>query len=351
MISYLTILFVAWWLSAKVEKLRITNAKAAKNYKRVLITVLTCFIGFRFNVGADYFAYIYDYGKFLEKSYSETLFSSDFAFKLMAKFGSLVYDSPTTMFFCAAFLFVLLFINTLYKYSEHFSLSVVLFILCGTYLESCNAIRQSMAMAIIFSGYACIRERTLGKYILLVLLAMAFHSSAIVMLPLFFILSCPAKLNKLLWPIGIALSILVSYSGLFNFAEMITGKAINLEEVAYFTTSVNILRVAVAVAPCILVPFLKKGQYEKLALPINLIILNAVLMCVTSQSAYLARVAMYSNAFLCLALPKLLYNLRIAKESISGIKSSMLVCYAIFWIYGIFNSAGLYPYQTIFTSH
>lgn len=350
MIPYLIILFVAWWLSAMVERKQDAgNLDAARKYKILLMTALTCFIGFRYFVGADYGAYIHDYGKFLQKNYGQILLGSDPGFVFFTKLFSLVYNSPTTMFFTAAAVFVVLCIHTLDKHSEYFSLSVLFFILCGTYLESCNAVRQCVAVAIVISGYGFICDRHLLKYFLLVLLASAFHSSAIVMLPLYFILSCPPKLKKIYWLMMIAGAIILSYKGLFSVAEMVIQKPINFEE-KYFTTSVNLLRVAVAVAPCILIPFLKKEMNEKLTLSTNLVLLNAVLMCITSNSAYLARVGIYSTAFLCLALPQLLYNLRVRKESIPGLKLTMLACYAVFWMYGILHSAGLYPYQTIFNA-
>lgn len=348
MIPYLLILALAWFLASLIEKYQATDPKLALKYKYLLIAALTAFVGLRYNVGSDYSAYVWDYERFLASSYSQIITSKDPSLKLLAKLGSLIYDSPTTMFMLAAIVFTLIYINSLYENSIHFSLAILLFFVCGTYLDSCGGVRQALAAAIIFSGFKYVKERQLLKYFLIILLACSFHSSAIVMLPLYLILSCPSQLNKVFWLAIITITILIAYSGLFSIAESITGKAINLNN-TYVSGGVNLFRVAVAVAPCALIPFLRKESSEQLTPYINLVILNAMLMCVTAHSIYLARVGIYTTAFLPLALPPLLYNLQLGKNSIRGIRLTMLACYTFFWIYGIYNSARLYPYQTVFS--
>lgn len=347
MLPYFLILCIAWYLSYKIEQDQIINPIAAIKRKNWLIIILTLFIGFRYNVGADFTAYIHDYNIITQKKISELFISSEFGFNLLLKLCSVVYDSPTTMFLVCAAIFVTICINTLYMHAIHFSLSVVLFILCGTCLESCNAMRQSLAVAILLSSYSCIQRRDTKKYILLILLATVFHSSAIVMLPLYFILSCPKKLRKHYWLAMIIGFMFLSYIGLFGVAETVTGKSINLE-VSYMTTQVNILRVLVAIAPCSLIFMLEKDQINRLTFPVNIVIINAVLMCVTYRSAYLARICMYPTSFLCLAIPVLLNNLATGKELLRDLKNGMLLAYGIFWSYGLYVNAGMYPYRTIF---
>ena len=323
MLPYLLILALAWFLASLIEKYQATDPKLALKYKYLLIAALTAFVGLRYNVGSDYSAYVWDYERFLASSYSQIITSKDPSLKLLAKLGSLIYDSPTTMFMLAAIVFTLIYINSLYENSIHFSLAILLFFVCGTYLDSCGGVRQALAAAVIFSGFKYVKERQLLKYFLIILLACSFHSSAIVMLPLYLILSCPSQLNKVFWLAIITITILIAYSGLFSIAESITGKAINLDN-AYFSGGVNLFRVAVAVAPCVLIPFLRKESSVQLTPYINLVILNAMLMCVTAHSIYLARVGIYTTAFLPLALPPLLYNLQLGKNSIRGIRLTML---------------------------
>ena len=66
-------------------------------------------------------------------------------------------------------------------------LSVYLFVSMYLYYYSFNVIRQCMAVAISFFAYKYILNRNIIKYILCILLAVQFHTTALIMLPIYFI--------------------------------------------------------------------------------------------------------------------------------------------------------------------
>ena len=312
----------------------------------LLILVLTCVIGLRFNVGTDYASYYRGYYNYSRLPWSEFLEISDPGLRLIAKISTFIYDDPVTMFFIAALIFMTLYVVTLYRNGDDFFACIVMFFISGTFLDSCNGVRQSLAVAIIFFGFPYLRDRKFFKYLITILIATAFHSTAIIMLPVYFLLSRKTTWWRILLTVGGAVLLSFSYSYIFDMVETITEKNVNLEY-SYYEQGVSIFRVAVAVAPCVLLPFVDKEKFEQDSIYINILIFNAALMCITANSAFLARVGMYSTGFLCIALPKILSDLRLKHADF--IRFGVYVCYFAYWIASILLTAGLYPYHSIFS--
>lgn len=79
-----------------------------------------------------------------------------------------------------------LFFYGIKRMSGNFTLSVVLFVACYFYFETINAIRQYVAIAILFAAFHWLVERKTWKYLVAVVVAAQFHMSAWIMLPLAF---------------------------------------------------------------------------------------------------------------------------------------------------------------------
>lgn len=348
MFEYLFVFCVSILLANRVQavKNRPNSAVTMRLLLFLLIALLSCFIGLRFRIGTDYNAYYQGYYTYSRLEWHEYLDISDPGLHFIAKLCSYVWDDPVMMFLAAACLFFVLYVVAIYKYSSNFFAAIVMFIISGTMLDSCNGVRQSLAMAILFSGYGFLRDRKFLKYTLLVLLATAFHSTAIIMLPVYFLLSRKTTWWRILIILIASVALTYSYDYIFDLVETVTEKDVNLEY-TYYVQSVNIFRVAVAVAPCVLLPMIRKDSFEKCSISINIVVFNAALMCITANSAFLARIGMYSTGFLCIALPDILEHLRIRNSFF--VKTAVYVCYFLYWIASIYLTANLYPYQSIFS--
>ena len=354
MFPYLIILVFTYYFAGHIDRLKQTDPQKANRQKWWLIAVLTAFVGLRYAVGADYFAYIHDYYKWNSTlSFGAILVSKEPLIRLLAKLCHTIYVPkyvPIHFFLVMAFIFVSTCVCTIYKYSSDFSLSVVLFILCGPYLDSCNATRQCIAAGIFFANYENIRSQRLLKFLLLTFVAYLFHSSAITLLPLFFVFTPNlSKEKQILWLLCTALLLFVSFNTMMEYTETILNKELGAN-VTYFNTRVNFLRVLVFLAPCLFLVLQK--QLLKVSLPpyAVFILFNALRAVVTVRSAYLMRICIYTNIFLCLALPEALRKVPLSKESTDMLLAFLLVFYFIFWTYGLLNSGGLYPYQCVLFS-
>ncbi|WP_239745302.1 EpsG family protein [Mammaliicoccus sp. F-M27] len=70
----------------------------------------------------------------------------------------------------------------IYKYSNNTLISITLFICLGYLFFSLTGLRQTFALTFIIISYKYLRERNIYKFIILVLLASLFHSTALVFL-------------------------------------------------------------------------------------------------------------------------------------------------------------------------
>ena len=116
----------------------------------------------------------------------------------------------------------------------------------------------------------------------------------------------------------------------------------------YSTRSVNILRILVACAPAImaLAVAVKKDLTKEETFYTNALVIHGAAMIAASNSAYLARIGIYTGAYVIVALPKLL---RVDNKYIEMLmRVGVLVLYAIYWYRGIFDSATLTNFRWSF---
>lgn len=152
--------------------------------------------GCRYNVGADYLTYLQNYLYFPREYESGFALISDLCTNNNMHFAIFF----GIIAFLQVFFFLLAFKNRAYLYPY---ILLVLFLSCIE-LGWMNGIRQSIASCIFVYATTFIEIKQPIKYIITILFAMQFHSSAIILLPIYFITYLPVLKNK--WfPIGIYL--------------------------------------------------------------------------------------------------------------------------------------------------
>lgn len=146
--------------------------------------------GCRYNVGVDYYTYYTDYlynwsNREIEPGFlfiKETFQNNNLHFALY--FGFIA--------FIQIFFFMIAFRKRAYLYP---SILLVLFLSCIE-LGWMNGIRQSIATCIFVYATTFIDDKKPIKFIIAILLAMQFHSSAIILLPIYFITYLPILKNR-----------------------------------------------------------------------------------------------------------------------------------------------------------
>ena len=108
---------------------------------------------------------------------------------ILNKLGSIIFSGSfrLCLFSFCAFEIIILF-SFVYRFVEYPWLSVVLWICMGFLGYSLNLTRQMIAVSFTVLAFQCIQERKLLHYLVLVLLAGTIHTTAFIILPMYWII-------------------------------------------------------------------------------------------------------------------------------------------------------------------
>jgi len=275
-----------------------TNKKNNLFYMGLLTIVLVFISGFRYGVGMDYHPYEWVMGAIINDGNVHTRIGYRSFVLLLDSLGF----SYQAIFFTMAFVTVSLFMMFYYRYSKYPLLSSFLFVTMPIlYLYTMNSARQFLAAGIFTIGLKYIIERNLFPYLITIIIASLFHKSAILLLPLYFILHKKASIllylitaifyfSILLFAepiakyVGISLSYFYFYENIavslkayvflfiFLFVYLLKDKLIKVDRIN--TVFINMLFIAILISftPVIsnfpTVPILRLNTYFLFVIPI-----------------------------------------------------------------------------------
>lgn len=160
----------------------------------VSFAVLGTLSAFRYDIGIDY-SYIYApaYERVLADpvgfGFSDTRFEPGFA--LLEKAIALLFENYQMLFIVTGYLTIGLFMLCYRRQSPHAVVSILLFLMLSEYYCSMNFIRQTLAGVIALLGLPFLKQRRFLPFLSTVLLAAAFHKSALILIPVFFLCMVP----------------------------------------------------------------------------------------------------------------------------------------------------------------
>lgn len=173
-------------------------SKVDKGSHRILIQlswlILVVVAGTRYETGADWVGYIKyldqvaPLGKFITTGQTGGNVGFEFGYFLFcALLKQLGLGFQWLIFFVTLFN-VSLITKALKNYTHYVVWGLFVYYSLLYITVEFSLIRQAIAASICFYSYKFIEERKLGKFLLLVIIASSFHRSAIIMLPLYFVL-------------------------------------------------------------------------------------------------------------------------------------------------------------------
>lgn len=143
---------------------------------------------FRFDVGNDYPPYTQTFVTNLDKTLEQlSTMRMEKGYLLLNRYIQLFTSNFQYIFIITSLLVVLLLSIFLYKHSKNPSFGLLMFYLFGFYFNSMNFLRNVIAALIIIFAYKYIKDKSFIRFIVLVLLASAFHISALIFIPFYFI--------------------------------------------------------------------------------------------------------------------------------------------------------------------
>lgn len=296
------------------------------------ICALVLVSGLRNNIGDTYF-YMHSYrtGSFFAEIAN---LNGDFGFNLLQAFLYSISSNPQLLIFTAALITNTLIVLVLYRYSRMIELAVFVYIASGMYTVSMNGIRQYLAAAILFAATHFILNGDWKKYIAVVLLAATIHKSALILIPIYFLVRREAWTGMTFLLLAAAVFLAVGFN---QFSGMLFAAIENTQYGQYENFNeggANLLRVVVNSVP-VMIAFLGRHKLRELwpesDYIVNLALLGSVFMIIATQNWIFARFNIYFGLYNVI-LVSWVVKLFVTKSR-SFIYASMLICYVIYFYY------------------
>lgn len=190
-------------------------------------------------------------------------------FSMLCDFCHLIGGTEQLMFFLIAALTLFLLYKAFMRFSPDPILSIFIFLCMGQlYINCFNAVRQTLAIAFIVYGLRYVYSRQLWMYLLCVGFAISFHFTAVIGIPLYWILNrCWPK-----WVVLAAGAVLLASSGLIKSLVAGSSYAIyaNFLQFSADVTFVQVLYALFSATVFILSDRLAKGwKYHTIFFNIN----------------------------------------------------------------------------------
>jgi len=202
-------LLAAYLVLAFAEQ-NFTGRMAQNTVRCVCVLIFLFFFGLRGYIGWDWHSYvgIFDNVK--------PLFSGDYVsnYNMSQEAGFITYISVIKWFtsdyhvfiFISSLIDVVLLGIVFKRYSVSFAMSFAVFVAFSIILEV-NLLRNIKSILIFLLAVPYLQQRKIIPYMLLIALAMTFHSSAIVYVPLYFILNRKFSEKTIIVTLGLGLII------------------------------------------------------------------------------------------------------------------------------------------------
>ncbi|MFB9325050.1 EpsG family protein [Paenibacillus aurantiacus] len=288
--------------------------------------------GLRSNIG-DTVYYMHSYATG-DHRFASIGFEGDFGFNYLQALLKTISPDPQLLVFTTAVITNALVVRVLYTYSRQFELSVFCYLATGMYTVSMNGIRQFLAASIVFLATKYLLAGDWKKYMLVVLLAATMHNTALILIPIYFIVRREAwtRMTFALLAMGVVLA--------FGF-QTVSGFLFSAIEDTHYGAykdfaegGASIFRVIVNCVPLALVYLGRERMRElwpKSDYIVNLAMLGAVFMIISTQNWIFARFNIYFGLYNLILISWLVKLF--AERDRKLVYCGLLLCYAAYFYY------------------
>lgn len=328
----LSLVYIFSFLSRYYATFQIGEIKDYKPHKFFVILVAITLIvvsGLRSNIGDTYY-YKHSYSTNL-LTWSNIDYSGDFGFNILQLLLQKISIDPQILIFLTSLITNLFIVLVLYKYSRFLELSVYVYLTSGMFTTSMNGMRQYLAAGIVFLATKYLLNGNFYKYTLIILIASTIHKTALVLLPIYFIVRREAW-TKLTFSLLI-LSIFIILG--FNMFSGLLFNALDDTQYGHYSNfaegGANKLRIVINAIP-VIIAFMGKEKLRELwpksDYIVNMSIISMVFIVIASQNWIFARFNIYFG----------LYNLILISWIVKLFKENnqRLVYYSIIVFYFIY---------------
>ena len=302
----------------------------------ILVSIFVLVSGLRSGLG-DTWAYVYTYSHIGPET---DIFKSSYeaGFMLFLIFLKKFSSDPQFMIFITAAITNILNIWLIRKYSEdsYFELSIFMYIASGAYVVTMNGIRQCLVVSLVFAATIFIIKRKFISYCIIILLVSTIHTSALIMIPVYFVAIKEAWSKDIIKVIILFLICMILYEPFINiiFSLMKNTKFGGYKD--FNEGGANILRIAVNAVPVFLAYIKRdvlKDKWKISNIFINLTLVNFIIMCFSRFNWIFARFALYTQLYSIVLLPYIIKNCFPNKKERRLLYYGFIVAYFIYFWY------------------
>ena len=210
MFPYLILLFILMFY------IFLQNKSVNRKSILVPILILVSFSSIRsYYVGTDTRTYLLNFTSNLDVKYFSFNSDIEYGYQFLEFIILNFTHNYFWLFFVTSMVVVPLYLITIRKLSENYIISIFVYITFGFYTFFFNGLRQGIAMALFFFSLPYLLNRKIVIYFLIVCIASLFHISALMMIPLYFLIHFKLKIEwKVLYCFSLSLlssQILIKY--------------------------------------------------------------------------------------------------------------------------------------------
>ncbi|MGL5682631.1 MAG: EpsG family protein [Marinifilaceae bacterium] len=325
--------------------------------------IFSLIIGCRYMVGIDYPVYL--------QEYNNAQWGCDymFDFEIIPKYTMLFLSQNHIHF---SIWFVLMAFLTIFFFIKSFDekiidlLPISLLFLCLIHLAFINnVVRQSVALTIIMCAVRYIRSHNLFKYIMLIFLAYGFHTSALIFLPMYWVVRLKILSNRIFQLIIFAISVVFSdrivplliemssgYLGYIGYENRLERFDIDDTLMIEFSSGIGYyVKLILAFFIIIFTPILNRAFVDRDFMYFNrLYFIGICLYTITANFMLLGRMALYFDIFYVIMLAFLVKYLQSLSrcKTIGYIVSIIIILFYIStFMLGIYKGGSLAPFNFI----
>lgn len=310
----------------------ITQVRASRPLIFGSLFSLIFIAGLRTNIGDTYFyKHAYETNEF---NWIDAADQKNIGFWLFQKLLKGLSGDPQILLFTTALITNVLIVWVFFKYSRMIELSLYVYITGGLFLVSMNGIRQVMTAAILFAATKYLINGNWFKYMLVVVFASTFHESALILIPIYFIVRYKAwsVATLLLLMSGVAIA-----AGYEHFSKFIFSAIENTQYGHYSDFQeggASIVRVAVTAVPLV-IAFLGREKLREIFpgsdVIVNMALLGLIFMVVSTKNWIFARFSIYFDLYQILLISWIV-KLFSPKDQ-RFIYYAILICYFFYFFY------------------
>lgn len=229
------------------------------------------------------------------------------------------------------------------KYSEDYWVTVYLFVASACHIGwMMNGIRQFIAVVLIIAAIPLMIEKKYVKLIVVVLIASTIHTSAILMLPVVFLVQGKAWNLKTLMFIGGSIIAMFAFSKNAALADSLlqgteyAGSIASMQ--AAGDNGVNPIRVLVSAVPVFLA-FLdrkyisqEKNKLIHICVNMSIITVGLNLVAMVTSGILMGRMAIYTSMYSFIIMPYLIKN-GFTRSSQVIVNLAMIICYFVYYCF------------------